>query len=136
MNSMAIVLLWSGRAEESLPWIDKALASEGGAQFADLLQRKCGAYVILGRYEEAVAPCEKSAGLGGDVFTYIYMTAAYAQQGQDAKAAAAREQLLKLWPDFALTRWKSLTASDSPVYWQQVETHLFAGLRKAGVPEK
>jgi adenylate cyclase len=135
INYMAIVLLWSGRAEESLPWIDKALASEGGALFADLLQRKCSAYMLLGRYEEAVAACEKSAGLGGDVFTYIYLTAAYAQQGEDAKAVAAREQLFKLWPNFALARWKVLSASDSPVYSQQAETHLFTGLRKAGVPE-
>jgi len=67
--------------------------------------------------------------------TYIYLTAAYAQQGEDVKAVAAREQLFKLWPNFALARWKFLTASDSPVYWQQLETHLFTGLRKAGVPE-
>ena len=90
---------------------------------------------MLGRYEEAIAACEKSAGLGGDVFTYIYLTAAYAQQGQHAKAVAAREQVSRLWPNFALARWKLLVASDSPVYWQQAETHLFTGLRKAGVPE-
>jgi TolB-like protein/Flp pilus assembly protein TadD len=136
INSLAIVLLWSGRAEESLPWIDKALASEGGALFADLLQRKCGANTLLGRYEEAISACEKSAGLGGDVATYIYLTAAYAQQGEDAKATATREQVFKLWPDFTLARWRSLMVSDSPVYWQQIETHLFTGLRKAGVPEK
>jgi tetratricopeptide (TPR) repeat protein len=136
INSLAIVLLWSGRAEESLPWIDKALASEGGALFADLLQRKCGANTLLGRYEEAISACEKSAGLGGDVATYIYLTAAYAQQGEDAKATATREQVFKLWPDFTLARWRSLIVSDSPVYWQQIETHLFTGLRKAGVPEK
>jgi len=138
INYMAIVLNWSGRAEESLHWIEKALASEaseGGALFADLLQRKCGAYMMLGRYAEAVAACEKSAGLGGDVFTYIYLTAAYAQQGADAKAVAAREQVFKLWPNFALARWPLLTASDSPVYWQQLETHVLTGLRKAGVPE-
>jgi class 3 adenylate cyclase/TolB-like protein/Flp pilus assembly protein TadD len=138
INYMAIVLNWSGRAEESLPWIDKALASEaseGGALFADLLQRKCGAYMMLGRYAEAVAACEKSAGLGGDVFTYIYLTAAYAQQGENAKAVAAREQVFKLWPNFALARWPLLTASDSPVYWQQLESHVLTGLRKAEVPE-
>jgi tetratricopeptide (TPR) repeat protein len=135
INYMAIVLMWSGRAEESLPWIDKALVSEGGALFADLLQRKCGVYTLLGRYEEAVAACEKSAGLGGDVFTYVYLTAAYAQQGKDVKAAAAMEQVFKLWPNFALARWKLLSASDNPIYWQQVQTHLFTGLRKAGIPE-
>jgi adenylate cyclase len=135
INSMAIVLIWSGRAEESLPGIDRALVSEKGALFADLLQRKCQANTLLGRYGQAIEACEKSAGLGGDVFTHLYMTAAYAQQGEETKAAAAKQQVFKLWPKFGLARWPSLTASDNPVYWQQMETHVFSGLRRAGVPE-
>jgi TolB-like protein/Flp pilus assembly protein TadD len=136
INGMATVLLWSGRAEESLPWIEKALAAEGGGSIvADLLQRQCAAYVLLARYQEAVPVCEKSAALGGDVFTYIYLTAAYAQRDENVKALAAKGQLLKLWPDFALSRWKLVIPSDRPVYWQQVESHLFPGLRKVGVPE-
>jgi tetratricopeptide (TPR) repeat protein len=136
ISGMAVVLFWSGRAEESLPWIDKALTSESGPVSALLLQRKCGAYLYLGRYEEAVAACEKSAGLRSDGITYVYLTAAYAQHGDDAKAVATKEQLFKLWPDFTLARFVSLIASDNPVYWKGVETHLFGGLRKAGVPEK
>ena len=49
---------------------------------------------------------------------------------------AAKEQVLKLWPDFAISRWKAQTPSDNAVYWQQADTHLFAGLRKVGLPEK
>jgi len=136
INAMANVLIWSGRAEETLPWIDKALASASSGAIADLLQRKCRVYIQLDRYEEAVALCEKSAGLGSDAFTYVYLTAVYAQQGEDAKAAAAKERLLRLWPDFTLARFRSMQPSDNPVYWQAVETHLFGSLRKAGVPEK
>ena len=136
INRMAIVLGWSGRAEEALPWVEKALAAEGaGSDAADLLQRKCVIYVLLARYEDAIPECEKSAALGGDVFTYIFLTAAYAHQDDNAKALAAKAQLLKLWPDFALSRYKQLSPSDNPVYWQQIESHLFTGLRKVGVPE-
>jgi tetratricopeptide (TPR) repeat protein len=133
---MAAVLLWSGRAEESLPWIDKALADESVETSAYLLTRKCGANMYLGRYDEAVAACEKSAGLYTVPLTYVYLTAAYVQRGDDAKAMAAKKQLLKLWPEVTLARFRSLAPSDNPVYLQARETNLFGGLRKAGVPEK
>jgi len=136
ISNMAVVLLWSGRAEESLPWIDKALADESFGAPATLLMRKCGAYLYLGRYEDAVAACEKSAGLYSNTITYVYLTAAYAQRGDDAKAVATKKELLKLWPDFTSARFRSSSASDNPVYWQQAEAHVYRGLRKAGVPEK
>ena len=133
---MAIVLLWSGRAEESLPLIDKALADEGSGARDVLLTRKCGACLNLGRYEEAVAACEKSAGLYSCWLTYAYLTAAYAQQGDDAKAMATKQRLMQIWPDFTIARHRLTAASDNPVYWQRNEAHLYAGLRKVGVPEK
>ena len=123
-----------GRAADALAAAQHAAALDppGGG---DPQLLTCKSYLYLGRYEDAVAACEKSAGLGGDVFTYLYLTAAYAQRGEHARAVAAREQVFKLWPNFALARWKFLVASDSPVYWQQMESHVFTGLRKAGVPE-
>ena len=134
LNDMSIVMIWSGRAEESLPWIDKALEYEGRAD-PILYQRKCSAHTLLGRYQDAVAACEKSAALGADASTYVYLTAVYAQLGERARAASAKEQLLRGWPDFTLARWKLFITSDNKVYWEQVEKHLFAGLRKAGIRE-
>ena len=135
MHMMAMMLIWSGRAEESLPWIDKALEYEGERADPCLYQRKCSAYTLLGRYEAAAIACEKSAALGSDASTYPYLTAVYAQLGEHAKAASAKEQLVRGWPGFTLERWKLFIPSDNKVYWDQVEKHLFAGLRKVGVPE-
>ena len=92
--------------------------------------------MLLGRYDDAVPPCEKSAGLYGGGITYAYLTAAYAQQGDNAKAVATKEQLMKVWPDFTIARHRSLTPSDNPVFLQALEARVFGGLRKAGVPEK
>src|SRR5215475_705085 len=122
--SIVIALIWSGRAEEALPWIDKALEHESGQMLAALYQRKCYVNMLLGRYEAAVPACEKSVALGGDLLTYLYLTALYAQLGQAAKATSAKEQLLRRWPDFTLERWRVFIASDNKVYWDQVETHL------------
>ena len=135
MAEMSIVLLWTGRTDDSLSWVDKALAGEVGSLDPDLLEKKCGAILYLGRYEEAIETCEKSAALGSDVITYVYLTAAYAQQHKNTKATAAKEQLLKRWSDFTITRWKALTPSDNAVYWRRAEASLIAGLRMVGLPE-
>jgi len=136
ITSMVIALIWSGRAEEALPWIDNALEHESGRMLADLCQKKCYANMLLGRYDVAAPACEKSAAMGGDWPTYLYSTAVYAQLGQNAKATSAKEQLLKRLPDFTLERWRLFITSDNKVYWDQVETHLFAGLRKVGIRER
>lgn len=136
IDDIAVVLPWSGRVEESLPLIDTALADERFGAPASLLRRKCGVYMYLGRYDEAVAACEKSAGIYTITLTYVYLTAAYAQRGDDAKAMATKKQLLKRWPDFTLARSRSLAPSDNAVYLQARETNVLGGLRKARVPEK
>ncbi len=104
--------------------------------FVGVYQRKCYANMLLGRYEAAAPACEQSVALGGDAVTYLYLTAVYAQLGQTAKASSVKEQLLSRWPDFTLERWRLFIASDNKVYWDQVETHLFAGLRKVGIRER
>jgi hypothetical protein len=52
------------------------------------------------------------------------------------KAEVAKARLLKLKPDIAIARLKGLPMWSNPLYRQQREAHLYAGLRKAGVPER
>jgi hypothetical protein len=35
----------------------------------------------------------------------------------------------------SIARIKALKISDNPIYQQQAETYMFAGLRKGGIPE-
>jgi hypothetical protein len=53
-----------------------------------------------------------------------------------AKAAGAKSRLFKWRPDFTIARMKVGGVSDNPLFWQQTETYVFTGLRKAGVPEQ
>ena len=66
----------------------------------------------------------------------MFLTAAYAQKEQMAKASGAKSQLLKFQPGFTIARFKAMGLTDNPVFSQQAETHIFAGLRKAGIPEQ
>jgi hypothetical protein len=62
--------------------------------------------------------------------------AAYAHEGEAAKAEAAKAALLRRRPGFSIADIKAGGYSNEPAWLQQVETHLLAGLRKAGIPER
>jgi len=61
----------------------------------------------------------------------MFLTAALATQGELARAAEARDTLLRLWPQFSLA-WM---AENMPPTGEIAE-RLRDGLHKAGVPEK
>jgi adenylate cyclase len=96
----------------------------------------CKGYLYLGRYEDAVKACEKSAGLNNSWIDQVYLTAAYAQNGDLNKAKIARDELLKLQPGYTIERYRETWYSGTPAFFDLVEKHLAAGLRKAGIPEK
>ena len=51
------------------------------------------------------------------------------------KAEAVKRELLKRQPDITIARLKAPQLWGNPAYQQQREAHLYAGLRKAGIPE-
>jgi hypothetical protein len=66
---------------------------------------------------------------------HCYVVAAYAQKGQTKEAASERATLEAFVPGFSIADFNATRLSDDPMYAQQTETHLYAGLRKAGIPE-
>jgi len=100
-----------------------------------MLQR-CRACMALGRYDEAIAACEKGVALDDWWLLHFYLAAGYALKGERAKAASERAAVLQLRPGTTIAHFKKLYWSDSPAFVQQTEAHLLAGLRKAGFPEE
>jgi len=96
----------------------------------------CVSYFYLGRYEDAVAACEQPAGLKNWWDMQMFLTAAYAQNGDARRAALARDELLKLQPGFTIARFRQTWYSGTPAFFDLVEKHLAPGLRKAGIPEQ
>jgi len=92
---------------------------------------------MLGRLDEAIAACEKSIGQDDQWLIYVYLDAAYAQKGETNKAAATKADLLKRKPGLSIEslRAEMRTWSNQPIFQQQTEESVLAGLRKAGVPE-
>jgi adenylate cyclase len=133
----ALVMSYSGQPGDALAQLDKAIAVDPRqADDGALLRGRCRAHLVLGHYDEAISACERAAALENYWATYMFLTAAYAQKEQMAKASGAKSQLLKFQPGFTIARFKAMGLTDNPVFSQQAETHIFAGLRKAGIPEQ
>jgi adenylate cyclase len=136
LGERGLLLNLTGRPEEALPLLEQAIALDPrGPGVSGYLQYQCRSYLVLGRYDDAIAACEKSLTLDDYWFRYLYLVAAYAQKGDLARAAVAKSELLKRQPGMSIARIKAIKASDNPIYQQQSDTHVFAGLRKAGIPE-
>jgi adenylate cyclase len=96
----------------------------------------CMANLMLGRWDDAIALGEKAAGMSTWYIDQVVLAAAYANNGDRAKAAAAKGELDRLVPGYSIAVWKAKRYSEEPAFLQQSEGHLLAGLRKAGVPEQ
>jgi adenylate cyclase len=90
-----------------------------------------GAHFTGGRYDECVSWARTMIERSPDhVAGHMFLTAALATQAELARAAAARDTLLRLWPQFSLA-WM---AENMPPTGEIAE-RLRDGLRKAGIPE-
>jgi adenylate cyclase len=131
-----LYLMLMARSDEAFAELNKAIGADPRqANDAELLRIRCRLHLGLGRYDDAISDCERSAALDPFWLTHVWLAAAYGQRGYLDKAAAAKVQVLRQRPEFTIASFKALNPSDVSAYWAQIETHVFPGLRKAGVPE-
>ena len=135
LGTRALYMIWTGRPAEALPLTAKAIEINPADRSFEL-RVACRAYLALGRYDDAIGACEKSAAEDEYWVVHAYLAAAYGQKGEIAKAAAAKAEALKRTPKLTIKWLKDLQLSDNAIFQQQNETHFYPGLRKAGVPEE
>jgi len=136
LGDRGLLLNFTGRPEEALRLLEQAIALDPrGPGVPGFLQFQCRAYLALGRYDDAILACQKSLALEDYWLRYLYLVAAYGQKGDFAKAAVAKTELLKRQPGMSIARIRAIKVSDNPAFQQQAENQIYAGLRKAGIPE-
>jgi len=131
-----LLLLNAGRTDEALAEIEHAVRLNPVADSVGVhLHNRCRALLYLGRYGEAIEACQRAMTSAPDWPDYMLLAAAYAMAGEEARAAAAKADLLRLEPRFSI-HWLNERPTDmSPRAAEQRERHLIEGLRKAGLPE-
>ncbi|MDQ2963563.1 MAG: hypothetical protein M3R31_10475 [Pseudomonadota bacterium] len=125
----------AGKPAETLKVVAK-VRSEIGMLNPQTALEACMAHVLLRAYEEAIAECERVETDWDNWYRHANLAAAYAMRGDGAKAAQAKDRLLKAVPTFAIARYEArFHPSLTPEAKALDKSHFFAGLRKAGVPE-
>jgi TolB-like protein/Tfp pilus assembly protein PilF len=131
----ALYTISNGQPETALPMLDKARDIDSTVDGVSS-RLACRALLSLGRYAEAVERCETAMATDESFFVHVYLTAAYAQKGDMARAADAKERLLRLRPGFTLEALQMHSnRPDVQRFREQWDQHVTAGLRKAGIPE-
>ncbi|TMG98530.1 MAG: hypothetical protein E6H71_05710, partial [Betaproteobacteria bacterium] len=95
----------------------------------------CEAYVLLGRFKDAAEACSKAAALENWAQNQVWLIAALAELDDRLTLDAAKKELLRKQPNFTIGGFRSQHRSRHPVWVKQADENLYAGLRKAGLPE-
>jgi tetratricopeptide (TPR) repeat protein len=131
----AWLMTMTGQPAQALPLVDRAMSidpeSVGWA-----MRFACEADLLLGRFDDAVAACEKAGGTNSDWFIASYLAAAYANRGELDKARVAKDAILRTVPGYSIAQVRAKHYSDVPEYVKMAETNWYTGLRKAGIPER
>lgn len=127
-ETKAGVLVWAGRATETVPWVKRALGLNPTAARAALYLGI--ADYLLGHYDEAVEALDRalSGNLGRipQIVGRSALAAAYAELDQPADAARERDAALQLAPYLDAGRFAGQFGA------QAARDHMLEGLKKAG----
>jgi adenylate cyclase len=135
-DGRAWLMNMTGRPADALVLVDRALAI-APANVGFTLRVACEAHLLLGQPEQGIATCEKAWGLyRDDLIVGLFLAAAYANQGDLAKAAAAKAEVLRIAPGYTIAQLRAKRYSDHPDYQRIAEKYWYAGLRKGGFPEQ
>jgi adenylate cyclase len=122
------ILVWAGRSEGGLPWLEGALRFDRSNGFA--AARLCMAYYFLRRYSEGVDACDRTLtrdpGRNTQMLTHPMLAAAYAQLGRQQDADGERAIVRQLWPFLDARTFAAQFGT------QEARDHILEGLKKAG----
>jgi tetratricopeptide (TPR) repeat protein len=131
--------IYSGQPEQAFPLMNKVIALSPREQIVALVHFWLGyAAFLLGRDADAIDESQRCLALN-DKYpdAYFLLAAAHAQRGELDAARTALSGYLKLsggYDTIARLRARRVI-SRNPTYLSQIE-RLYAGLRKAGLPEE
>jgi TolB-like protein len=122
------MLVWAGRAEEALPWLEGALRFDRANGVA--AARLCMAYYLLRRYAEAVDACDlglsRNAGRNTQMTTHVILAATYAALNREQDTKRERAVVARLWPFLDAKTFAAQLGTE------EARDNMLEGLKKAG----
>jgi Flp pilus assembly protein TadD len=126
-------LTFTGNQDKAVEYLEAAIRlGSSDPIIYRALTGAAAASVLAGHFTDAVVFGEEARGRYASWGpTHRFLAAAYAQLGETAKAAEALSNLFKLEPSVTISHLQSFL----PYQNQEQAERLWAGLRKAGMPE-
>jgi tetratricopeptide (TPR) repeat protein len=119
------MLMWAGKANEALPWLQGALRLDPTSARADFLIGMT--YYFLSRYGEAMNRClTGNLGRTTQLMGRPVLAASYAQLNRPQDAERERTATMRLSPFFDTERFAAQFGT------QEAHDHMLEGLKKAG----
>jgi len=131
VGSLAMTMFWSGRPEEALQLIRRAMRLNPNYPLWYLMVME-EAYRLTGRYDKAIETIKEELRRLDHYFTHTRLALYYAQSGRDEEARAEIARVLRAKPDMNLKIWANANFFKDP---SRLERDL-ADLRRVGLPEE
>jgi adenylate cyclase len=122
------ILVWAGRAEEGLPWLEGALRFDRASGWA--ASQLCMAYYFVRRYSDGVDACDRALtrdpGRNTQMRTHPVLAATYAEMGRQQDADGEHAIVAHLWPFLDARIFAAQFGT------QEARDLMLDGLKKAG----
>ena len=97
----------------------------------------CHARLLLGQHDLAAAACDKAAGGDPNAWSvHLYLAAAQANLGNLEQARSSLQVVDRMSPGHTIARLRNYRHWSNPEYQRLAEDTYYAGLKKAGMPER
>ncbi len=127
--SLGFCLNYTGRSEEGVPHLEKAVRLNPFCP-SNFLHQLGYAYRETGQHDKAIAVQKKALQVAPkDVLALIILTSTYMYAGRVEEARAAAEEILRIDPNFSLERFAATNPQKDPI----IKERVFDSLRKAGL---
>jgi adenylate cyclase len=101
-ESLAVALIADGKPEEAIPTVQKAIRLDPASPDF-YLSTLGGAYLDMGRYQQAAAILERRLGsYPNDLDAHVALAVAYTELGRDQDARAQVAEVMRLNPQYTL----------------------------------
>jgi tetratricopeptide (TPR) repeat protein len=141
LGPLAECKLFAGSIDETIPLVERAIRFSPRDPFIAIWYFRIGrVHLLQSRTDEAIVWLEKARGANAELpYVHSDLASAYALRGETERSAIELAEARRLSLDGRYSSMLRLQATGYygvPKIRALYETTLFAGLRKAGIPEE
>jgi TolB-like protein/DNA-binding winged helix-turn-helix (wHTH) protein/Tfp pilus assembly protein PilF len=128
--TLGLTLIQAGRPADAIAFIEKGLQLDPLSRMRGVCLTSLGqAYLMMGRYEEALSPLRKALGFLDAWNTHLQLAVTYSVLGREQEARAEVAEVVRTNPQMSLEALRRMSVQKDPARLER----FLAALRKAGM---